>query len=82
MLVDPLGLLPGSPVRVTAALFTQGINEEQSVANLMGTHTAEQELQKVKDTSLLETEARLKDSEEKALELRRAVRRRLVRKED
>ena len=36
------GLKPGVMVRVRPILLSQGINEEQSVANLMQTHTAEQ----------------------------------------
>ena len=36
------GLKPGVMLRVRPVLLSQGINEEQSVANLMQTHTAEQ----------------------------------------
>lgn len=36
------GLTAGATLRVHPILFTQGINEEQSMANLMHTHTAEQ----------------------------------------
>lgn len=36
------GLKPGVMLRVRPILLSQGINEEQSVANLMQTHTAEQ----------------------------------------
>ena len=38
-----MGLGPGSLVEVVAVLVTQGINEEQSMASLMRTNTAEQQ---------------------------------------
>ena len=38
-----LGLEPGSHVPLQLALFSQGVNEEQTMANLMLTHTAEQQ---------------------------------------